>query len=156
MVYVRGKGLHELFVPLIVTIRRQLNQRHLQLTFPPAAGSQITLRVSKEHCQVKPIEGSHVIASPIPQGTQIEAYGIKGQLDLTWEAPLNEPQARPVFDVANKWTLGMEGDRVRLHVVQTIDPKQGTVASIRVRDAGWIRDGHLRAEGRHGRKEIYG
>ncbi len=132
MVYLRGKGLHELVVPLIVPVRRQLNQRHLQLSFPPAAGSQITLQVSKERCQVKPIEGSHVIATPVPQGTKIEAYGIKGQLDLTWEAPLTEPQARPVFDVASKWTLGMEGDRLRLRVVQTIDPKQGAVGSIRV------------------------
>jgi len=132
MVYLRGKGLHELVVPLIVPIRRQLNQRHLQLSFPPAAGSQITLQVSKERCQVKPIDGSHVIATAVPQGTKIEAYGIKGQLDLTWEAPLTEPQARPVFDVASKWTLGMEGDRLRLRVVQTIDPKQGAVGSIRV------------------------
>ncbi len=136
MVYVRGKGLHELFVPLIAPIRRQLNQRHLQLSFPPAAGSQITLRVSKERCQVKPIEGSHVIASAVPQGTKIDVYGIKGQLDLTWEVPLNEPQARPVFDVASKWTFGMEGDRLRLHVVQAIDPKQGTVGSIRVHMPG--------------------
>jgi hypothetical protein len=136
MVYVRGKGLHALSVPLIVPIRRQLNQRHLQLSFPPAAGSQITLLVSRERCLVKPIEGSHVTAAPIPQGTKIEAYGIKGSLDLTWEVPLNEPQARPVFDVANKWTLGMEGDRVRLHVVQTIDPKQGTLGTIRVRMPG--------------------
>jgi hypothetical protein len=135
-VYVRGKGLHELFVPLVVPIRRQLNQRHLQLSIPPAAGSQMTLRVSKEHCQVKPIEGAHVVATPVPQGTQIEAYGIKGQFDLAWEVALNEPQARAIFDVASKWTLGMEGDRVRLHVAQTIDPKQGTVTSIRVRMPG--------------------
>jgi hypothetical protein len=133
MVYLRGKGLHEVFVPLIVTVRRQLNQRHLQLTIPPAAGSQLTLRVSREHCQVKPIEGAHVIATPDPPGTRIEAYGIKGQLDLTWEVPLSEPQVRTIFDVASKWTLGMDGDRVRLHVAQTIDPKQGTVGSLRVR-----------------------
>ena len=132
-VYVRGKGLHELIVPLVVPIRRQLNQRHLQLTIPPAAGSQITLRVPNEHCQVKPIEGAHVDPTPVPHGTQIEAYGIKGQFDLAWDVPINEPQARTVFDVASKCTLGMEGDRIQLHVVQTIDPKQGTVASVRVR-----------------------
>ncbi len=132
-VYLRGKGLHELFVPLVVSIRRQLNQRHLQLTIPPAAGSQITLRVPQEHCQVKPIENAHVFASPIPHGTRIEAYGIKGQFDLSWDVPVNEPRARAVFDVANKCTLGMDGDRVQLHIVQTIDPKQGTVASVRVR-----------------------
>jgi hypothetical protein len=132
-VYLRGKGVHELFVPLVVPIRRQLNQRHLQLTIPPAAGSQITLRVPKEHCQVKPIEGAHVFPSPIPHGTQIEADGIKGQFDLSWDIPVHEPRARAVFDVANKCTLAMDGDRVQLHVVQTIDPKQGTVASVRVR-----------------------
>jgi hypothetical protein len=132
-VYLRGKGVHELFVPLVVTVRRQLNQRHLQLTIPSAAGSQITLRVPQEHCQVKPIEGAHVFPSPIPHGTRIEAYGIKGQFDLSWDIPVNEPHARAVFDVANKCTLGMEGDRVQLHIVQTIDPKQGTVASVRVR-----------------------
>jgi hypothetical protein len=132
-VYLRGKGLHELFVPLVVTIRRQLNQRHLQLTIPPAAASQITLRVPKEHCQVKPIEGAHVRPSPVPHGTRIEAYGIKGQFDLSWDVPVNEPQARTVFDVASKCTLGMEEDRIQLHVVQTIDPKQGTVSSVRVR-----------------------
>lgn len=132
-VYVRGKGLHEIFVPLLVTIRRQLNQRHLQLSIPPAAGSQLTLRVAKEHCQVKPIEGAHLIVTPVPQGTRIEAYGIKGQFDLSWEVPLSEAQTRPIFDVASKWALGVEGDRVRLHVGQTIDPKQGTLGSIRVR-----------------------
>jgi hypothetical protein len=132
-VLLRGKGLHELSVPLVVLIRRQLNQRHLQLTIPPAAGSQLTLRVPKEHCQVKPIEGTHVYSSAIPQGTRIEAYGIRGQFDLAWDVPINEPQARMVFDVASKCTLGMEGDRVQLHVVQAIDAKQGTVASVRVR-----------------------
>jgi hypothetical protein len=135
-VYLRGKGVHELFVPLVVPIRRQLNQRHLQLSIPPAAGSQVTLRVSKEHCQVKPIEGAHVVATPTSQGTRIEAYGIKGQFDLAWDVALNEPQARAIFDVASKWTLGMEGDRVRLHIAQTIDPKQGTVSSVRVRMPG--------------------
>src|SRR5580704_211973 len=133
IVYLRGKGLHELFVPLAVPIRRQLNQRHLQLTIPPAAGSQITLRVPKEHCQVKQIEGAHVVASPVPQGTQIDAYGIRGQFDLTWDIPVNEPQARTVFDVASKCTLGMEGDRIQLHAVQIIDAKQGTLPSVRVR-----------------------
>lgn len=132
-VYLRGKGLHELFVPLVALVRKQLNQRHLQLTIPPAAGSQITLRVAKAHCQVKPLEGAHVYASAVPQGTEIEAYGMKGQFDLAWEVPVNEPQSRPVFDVANKCTLGMEGNRVQLHVTQTIDPKQGTVSSVRVR-----------------------
>jgi len=132
-VYVRGKGLHELFVPLVVPIRRQLNQRHLQLTIPPAAGSQITLRIPKEHCQVKQIEGAHVVASSVPQGTRIDAYGIKGQFELTWEIPVIEPQARTVFDVASKCTLGMEGDRIQLHTVQTIDAKQGTLPSVRVR-----------------------
>jgi hypothetical protein len=132
-VYLRGKGLHELFVPLVVPIRRQLNQRHLQLTIPPAAGSQITLRVAKEHCQVKPIERAQVYATAVPQGTRIEAYGIKGQFDLAWDIPIDEPRARTVFDVASKCTLGMEGDRIQLHVVQTIDPKQGTVGSVRVR-----------------------
>jgi hypothetical protein len=132
-VYLRGKGLHELLVPLVVPIRRQLNQRHLQLSIPPAAGSQLTLQVEKEHCQVKSIDRAQVYATAGPHGTWIEAYGIKGQFDLAWDVPVDEPQARTVFDVASKCTLGMEGDHIQLHVVQTIDPKQGTVASIRVR-----------------------
>jgi hypothetical protein len=132
-VYLQGKGLHELQFPLVVPIRRQLNQRHLQLTIPAAAGSQITLRVPNEHCQVKPIEGAYVSAIAVPNGTRIEAYGIKGQFDLAWDVPINEPQTRAVFDVASKFTLEMDGDRIQLHVVQTIDPKQGTVTSVRVR-----------------------
>ena len=132
-VYVRGKGLHEISMPLLVPIRRQLNQRHLQLTIPSAAGTQLSLRVPKAGCQVKPIEGAHVYPTAVPHGTRIEAFGLKGQFDLAWDIPIDEPEARTVFDVASKLTLGMEGVRIQLHAVQTIDPKQGTVSAVRVR-----------------------
>ena len=131
-VYLRGKGLHELTVWLVVPIRRQLNQRHLQLTVPVAAGSQITLFVPKERCEAK-IEGVQVHRIAVPKGTRIEAVGIRGQFDLVWETPLDEPLARTVFDVFTKCTVGTDGDRVQMRVFQTIDPKQGNVASVRVR-----------------------
>ena len=89
-IYLRGKGLHIVTIPLVVPIRRQLNQRHLQLTIPPAAGSQITLTVAKEHCQVKPLDDVPFCAVSVPNGTQIEAVGIKGTFDLAWESPLDE------------------------------------------------------------------
>lgn len=132
-VYLRGKGLHVVTIPLVVPIRRQLNQRHLQLTIPPAAGSQITLTVSKEHCQVKPLEDVPVRAIAIPKGTQIEAVGIKGTFDLAWESPLDEAHARTVFDVFSKCTVAMDRDRIQLGVLQTIDAKQGNLTSVRVR-----------------------
>ena len=129
-----GKGLHEVTIPLLVVpIRRQLNQRHLQLTIPPAAGSQITLRVAKEHCQVKPLDEVPVRAMAIPNGTQIEAVGIKGTFDLVWESPLEESRTRMVFDVFSKCSIAMDRDRIQLGVLQTIDAKQGNLTSVRVR-----------------------
>jgi hypothetical protein len=132
-IVLRGKGLHVVTIPFVVPIRRQLNQRHLQLTVPSAAGSQIALRVAKEHCQVKPMEDAPVHASSIPNGTLIEAVGIKGQFDLAWESPLDESHARTVFDVFSKCTLAVDRDRIQVGVLQTIDPKQGNLTSVRVR-----------------------
>jgi hypothetical protein len=132
-IYLRGKGLHIVTIPLVVPIRRQLNQRHLQLTIPPAAGSQITLTVPKEHCQVKPLDDAPVRAISVPKGTQIEAVGIKGTFDLAWESPLDEAHARTVFDVFSKCSVAMDRDRIQLGVLQTIDAKQGNLASVRVR-----------------------
>jgi hypothetical protein len=132
-VNLRGKGLHVVTIPLIVPIRRQLNQRHLQLTIPPAAGSQITLRVAKEHCQVKPLDDAPVRATTVSNGTLIEAVGIKGTFDLAWESPLDESHARTVFDVFTKCSVAMDRDRIQWGVLQTIDAKQGTLASVRVR-----------------------
>ena len=132
-IYLRGKGLHIVTIPLVVPIRRQLNQRHLQLTIPPAAGSQITLTVAKEHCQVKPLDDAPVRAVSVPNGTQIEAVGIKGTFDLAWESPLDESHARTVFDVFSKCSVAMDRDRIQLGVLQTIDAKQGNLASVRVR-----------------------
>jgi hypothetical protein len=133
-VSLRGKGLHKVTIPLLVVpIRRQLNQRHLQLTIPPAAGSQITLRVAKEHCLVKPLDDSPVRATSIPNGTKIEAVGIKGTFDLVWESPLDESRARTVFDVFSRCNVAMDRDRIQWSVLQTIDAKQGNLASVRVR-----------------------
>jgi hypothetical protein len=132
-VSLRGKGLHVVTIPLIVPVRRQLNQRHLQLTIPPAAGSQITLRVAKEHCQVKPLDDAPVRATTVSNGTLIEAVGIKGTFDLVWENPLDESHARTVFDVFTKCSVAMDRDRIQWGVLQTIDAKQGTLASVRVR-----------------------
>ncbi len=132
-VFLRGKGLHEVTIPFVVPIRRQLNQRQLQLTIPPAAGSQITLRVAKEHCQVKPLEDAPVHATSIPNGTLIEAVGIKGQFDLAWERPLEESHARTVFDVFSKCNVAMDRDRIQMGVLQTIEAKQGNLSSVRVR-----------------------
>src|SRR5262249_43042133 len=72
-------------------------------------------------------------ATPIPKGTRIEAIGIKGQFDLTWDCPVEEPAARTVFDVDTKCTVAMDGDRAQLTALQTIDAKQGSVATVRVR-----------------------
>ncbi|HET6324200.1 MAG TPA: hypothetical protein VFG04_05830 [Planctomycetaceae bacterium] len=132
-VFLRGKGLHEVTIPFVVPIRRQLNQRHLQLTIPPAAGSEITLRVAKEHCQAKPIDEASVHATSIPNGTLIEAVGIKGTFDLAWETPLDESHARPVFDVFSKCSVAMDRDRIQWSVLQTIEAKQGNLSSVRVR-----------------------
>jgi hypothetical protein len=132
-IYLRGKGLHVVTIPLVLQIRRQLNQRHLQLTIPSAAGSQITFRVAREHCQVKPRDDALVHAIDVPGGTQIEAVGIKGTFDLAWESPLDETHGRPVFDVFSKCTLAMDRDRIQLGVLQTIDAKQGNLTSVRVR-----------------------
>jgi hypothetical protein len=131
-IYLRGKGLHEVIVPFVAQIRRQLNQRHLQLTIPPAAGSQITLTVGKQHCQVKPHDDAPVRATSIPEGTRIEAVGVKGTFDLAWENPLDESRARPVFDVFTKCSLAMDRDRIQFGVLQTIDAKQGNLTSVRV------------------------
>lgn len=133
IVRLRGKGVHELTFPIDVPIRRQLNQRHLQLTIPPAAASEFTLRIPKEHCSPKPIEGAIVHASAIPKGTQIEAVGVKGQFDLAWDSPVDEPQSRSVFDVVDKLWLRMDGDRLHLSAVQTIEPKRGELAAVKVR-----------------------
>lgn len=133
-VSIRGKGLHTLFVPIVVPLRRQLDQRHLQLTIPASAASQIRLRVPKPRTEVRPIEGAYVPpAKSDEKGTLIEAFGLKGQFDLAWQSPNDEPQARPVFDVFNKCTLGMEGNQVLLNVLQSIDPKQGNLSSVKVR-----------------------
>jgi hypothetical protein len=132
-IFLRGKGLHEVTIPFVVQIRRQLNQRHLQLTIPQAAGSQITLRVTKEHCLAKPIDDASVHATSIPNGTSIEAVGIKGTFDLSWESPLDEAHARTVFDVFSKCNVAMDRDRIQWGVLQTIDAKQGNLTSVRVR-----------------------
>ena len=105
----------------------------MQLTIPPAAGSQITLRVAKEHCQVKPLDDAPVRATTVSNGTLIEAVGIKGTFDLAWESPLDESHARTVFDVFTKCSVAMDRDRIQWGVLQTIDAKQGTLASVRVR-----------------------
>ena len=58
IVYLRGKGLHELTVPFIVSVRKQLNQERLQLTIPAAAASQLTLRVPKERSSTSTDSGA--------------------------------------------------------------------------------------------------
>jgi hypothetical protein len=131
-IFLRGKGLHEVTIPFVVQIRRQLNQRHLQLTIPPAAGTQITLRVAKERCQVKPIDDAAVRATSVPNGTSIEAVGVKGTFDLAWESPLDEAHAHTVFDVFSKCSVAMDRDRIQWGVLQTIDAKQGNLTTVRV------------------------
>ena len=64
---------------------------------------------------------------------RIEAVGIQGTFDLAWDIPVAVPQTRTVFDVFSRIHVGDGRGPCELKVLQTIESKQGNVASVRVR-----------------------
>lgn len=132
--WLKGKGLHELKLSVIVPVQKQTPSRRLQLALPPTAVSSLKLRVPLERVSVKASERSATKTQSLGTGgCEIVVYGLGTLLDLQWQPSPDGKQVETVLESATSLTLGMPGDSVLLTATQQVRALQGTFETLRVR-----------------------
>lgn len=134
--WLRGKGKHELTVPLSVPLRLKSPQRRLQLTLPAAAISSCGLRVEAARVTAKAVDRARVTTRTLDGSSEIEVAGLDSRLDLTWQVLPAVSTLPPLLEVntaINLTLVEVEGAAVEAtQRIQTLG-LQGGFERIQVR-----------------------
>jgi len=129
--YLKGRGLHELTLPLVVPLRK-LPARRLELSLPAATASSLKLRVPLPHLRVTPQENSLVKTRSVDdKSTEVEVIGLGKRLDLRW-LPQTETEASLMSATSIRLSLTRDQESVLLKANQKIQARQGSYQRIKV------------------------
>ena len=119
----RGKGRHELVLPLQAPLRSKPPQRRLQLTVPPSPVSSLRLRVPAPRLQAKAGERTTLTTQPLGEQTELELVGLDERVDLVWQSLAPAAQGTPLLEVNTDVGLTVvEGEGISIEAVQRIAP----------------------------------
>ena len=133
--WIRGKGRHEIVLPLALPVRKLAAQRRVQLSLPSTAVSRLRLRIAAPRLAVKAPERSAVSMKSANRETEVEVIGLGSLLDLAWQ-PLPETSGAPTaleVTTAVVATL-VDGESAILEATQLIQSlgQQGPFDEVRV------------------------
>ncbi|MFM8285640.1 MAG: hypothetical protein ACKOGA_02825, partial [Planctomycetaceae bacterium] len=119
----RGKGRHELVLPLQAPLRSKPPQRRLQLTVPPSPVSSLRLRVPVPRLQAKAGERTTLTTQSLGEQTELELVGLDERVDLVWQSLAPAAQGAPLLEVNTDVGLTVvEGEGTSIEAVQRIAP----------------------------------
>lgn len=122
----RGSGLHELTLELIVPVRKQQARRRLQLSLPNAAVSSVKLTVPYPDVQPRIGERSTLSVRTRGNNSEIEAFGLGNELDLTWQPAPQADKSETLLEASTAITVHLvEGEALSLEVLQKLQALQG-------------------------------
>ena len=129
----RGKGEHELTLDLSVPVRKQFPRRRLQLSLPPAVVSSLKLRVPHSEVQTFVGDKGTVAVQSSGKNSDIEVYGMKEDLDLSWQPIPRKEQTEAVLESNTTIAVNLiEGEAVTLEAAQRVQALQGTFSELHV------------------------
>lgn len=129
----RGAGPHQLDLSLSVPVRKQLPTRRLQLSLPASPVAKLKLAVPYRAATAKAGEQTPLEITPLEGGkTQIEAFGLGGRVDLSWQPTLDASPREPSLEANTTILAQVDTDAVLLDVEQRVQALQGTFDSFSV------------------------
>jgi hypothetical protein len=134
--WLKGKGLHELKLSLIVPLRKELPSRRLQLTLPHTVVSSLKLRVPQPRLTAKGDETgrARLTLKPTSDGaTFIEMIGLGPRLDLSWQPQPDLGTVDTVLEARTAITATIDGRTMLLQANQRLGALQGTFNQVQVR-----------------------
>lgn len=128
----RGKGDHELTLELSVPVK-QSPRRRLQLSLPPTVVSSLKLWVPQAKAQVRVGERGAISVRDVGAGSEIEIFGIKEDLDLSWQAAPSTESGAAVLETSTAILVNLtEGEPSTLTATQKVQALQGKFAELSV------------------------
>lgn len=160
--HLKGRGLHELTLPIVVPLRKQPGRR-LELTLPETTANSLKLRIAGGTIRVAPLESSVLrTRSAGEAGTDVEVIGLHRRLDLRW-MPQSESEVSLLTSTSIRLSLTRDGESVLLKANQKIQARKGSYQRIKVQmPSGFelqngfeVQNGQPRLEGRqYGREDV--
>ncbi len=128
--FLKGRGLHDLTVPMRVLIRKQPSRR-LDLTLPKATATKLKIRIPT-HVRILPLETSFPQSRALEDGsTEVEVVGLGERIDLRW-MPQIDAEATLEAQTSLRLSLAHNGASVLLEAVQKIRARQGSFQRVKV------------------------
>ncbi len=124
--WILGKGDHQLTLKLSVPVVSKTTKPHLQLSLPPTAVSELTLKMlsSNVSATVHPKDAGVPPVITKNNGGTITVAGLGTAFDMSWE-PLR-PKARPILEVDNTVSVEFDATDIFLQARQQIRAIDGT------------------------------
>ncbi|MAG94859.1 MAG: hypothetical protein CMJ48_14110 [Planctomycetaceae bacterium] len=134
--WIRGKGLHQLSLTVLLPIQKQPAGRRIQLTLPETKVSHLALKlpVPKDRLSFKVPENSTAKAHDLGKAeSELEVWGLHRLLDVSWTALPTAGTTRLRLKANSAIAVGFTEESVVLKVSQTISADQGSFDHVDVR-----------------------
>ncbi len=130
----RGRGVHELSLKMLVPVRLQSPTRRLQLDLPETAVSSLELEVAEQPIAVTPPRDAQWNVST-RGGTKslVTMFGLGRRLDLSWEPRPRTKKSETSLQAITLVDVRPNDRTVVLEATQQIQVVRGSVASLRLR-----------------------
>jgi len=131
---IKGAGRHTLSLMINMPVRRELPTRRLQLSLPPAAVSDLKLRIPQTRLTARTDERSKVTTTTVDdQHTLVTVIGLGQRLDLSWQPQVDLNGVETVLEARTSMSVSLDGESVMIEATQRIRPLQGSFSEVLVR-----------------------
>ncbi len=121
--WLRGKGRHELLLPLRVPLLSRQFPRRLALGLPAAPLATARLRLPGTRLSVKSGERTTVGVRQDNGQSEVDLVGLEGRLELAWQPLPPQSTSAPVFEVTTHVAVTLvENESTTIEATQRIQP----------------------------------